>query len=89
MALQQLEKRQQLQQLQLEQLIAQLQLYQAELLPLAQSDSDFLKAAFTAGEVTYLAYIESIETLITYRMAHLQLVRDYYRIKAAQTYLVR
>jgi len=87
LALRQLTQRQQQLQLQLTQLQDNINFYQQALIPNALSDSEFFKAAFRAGEVTYLAYQQRLEVLINYRLDYLKLLRDFQMRKVELRYV--
>jgi len=77
LVLRQLEQRQRKVQLALQQLQDNIDFYQQELLPNAASDSEFFQAAFRVGEATYLEYQQRLDIQIKYRLAYLQLLRDF------------
>ncbi len=87
LAIQQLARQQRQIQLRLQQLLENINFYQNEMIPNARADSDFLKAAFRAGEATYLEYQQSIEALITHRINHLKALRDFQLVKAQLQFL--
>jgi len=87
LAFRQLTQKQKQLDLQLQQYQETADLYQNDLIPNAESDAEFFKAAFKAGQITYLVYQQSLETLINYRMAYLMLLRDFQLVKAQQMYL--
>ena len=87
LAMRQLEQRQQQLQLRLQQLLANIDLYQNEIIPAAQTDSDFFRAAFRAGEASYLEYQQQLDILLNHRITYLKWLRDFQLVKAQLQFL--